>query len=138
MAMTGQCLCGNISYEITGDLLATAVCHCEHCQRQSGGAFSTNLVVTAPQLNVTGELKIYEDRGRTGDDVYVLRKFCGDCGSPIVSELMEPAGVLAVKAGTLNDRSQVAPNIQAWCVEKQPWVELHGIPTMAREDPNEP
>ena len=133
MTMTGRCLCGNVTYEIEGDLMATAVCHCEHCQRQSGGAFSTNLVVTAEQMTVSGTLKVYEDRGRTGDAVYVLRKFCGDCGSPIVSELIEPAGVLAVKAGTLDDRSGVAPQIQAWCVDKQPWVDLGDIPTMDRE-----
>ncbi len=133
MPQTGRCLCGNISYSIEGDLLATAVCHCEHCQRQSGGAFSTNLVVHESQLTVDGELTIYEDRGRTGDAVYVLRKFCGNCGSPIVSELMEPAGVLAVKAGTLDDTSGVEPNIQAWCVDKQPWVDLGDIQAMDRE-----
>ena len=133
MTQTGRCLCGNISYTIEGDLLATAVCHCEHCQRQSGGAFSTNLVVQESQLTDSGELSIYEDRGRTGDAVYVLRKFCGNCGSPIVSELLEPAGVLAVKAGTLDDTSAVQPNIQAWCVDKQPWVDLGDITAMDRE-----
>ena len=133
MTRTGSCLCGNITYEIDGDLLATAVCHCDHCQRQSGGAFSTNLVVTASQLEVSGDLATYEDRGRTGDAVYVLRKFCGNCGSPIVSELMEPAGVVAVKAGTLDDRSGVQPDVQAWCVDKQPWVDLGDITAMDRE-----
>jgi len=124
MTRTGRCLCGNVSYELEGDLLATAVCHCEHCQRQSGAAFSTNLIAQADQLKVTGNLALYEDRGRTGDAVYVRRRFCGDCGSPIVSEVMEPAGMIAVKAGTLDDTSEVQPTIQAWCVDKQPWVDL--------------
>jgi len=123
-----------VSYELEGDLMATAVCHCEHCQRQSGGAFSTNLIANVAQLEITkGELKTYEDRGRSGDAVYVLRRFCGDCGSPIVSELMEPEGLVAVKAGTLDDRSQVEPNVQAWCVDKQPWVDLGDLHAMDRE-----
>ena len=63
MTRTGRCLCGQISYEISGDLIATAVCHCEHCQRQSGGAFSVNLVVQESQLAVTGTLSTFEDRG---------------------------------------------------------------------------
>lgn len=133
MTRTGRCLCGKVTYEIEGDLIATAVCHCEHCQRQSGGAFSTNVVVTADQLKVSGELTTYEDRGRTGDAVYVRRRFCGSCGSPIVSELIEPAGVVAVKAGTLNDRSTILPDVQAWCVDKQPWVDLGDIHAMDRE-----
>jgi len=133
MARTGSCLCGNITYEIDGDLLATAVCHCEHCQRQSGGAFSTNLVVRDEQLTVSGDLKVYEDRGRTGDAIYVLRKFCPDCGSPIVSELIEPAGILAVKVGTLDDRSEIEPQIQVWCDDKQPWIDLVGIAAKDQE-----
>lgn len=132
MAQTGSCLCGKVSYEISGDVLAVALCHCDHCQRQSGGAFSTNLVVQPDQLSVSGDLAVYEDRGRTGDGVYVLRKFCGDCGSPIVSELTGP-GILAVKAGTLDDRSGVEPTVQVWCDEKQPWVDLPGMITMAQE-----
>lgn len=132
MAQTGRCLCGNVTYEIDGDVLADVICHCDHCQRQSGGAFSTNVVVRPDQLTVHGELKIYEDRGRTGDAVYVLRKFCGDCGSPIVSELTGP-GILAVKAGTLDDRSGVKPTMQVWCEEQQPWVELPEMITKPQE-----
>ncbi len=109
MARTGQCLCGQITYELEGDLLATAVCHCDHCQRQSGGAFSVNLIVLESQMAVSGTLSTFEDRGENGDAVYVYRRFCGDCGSPIFSALVQPAGVIAVKAGTLDDRSDVAP-----------------------------
>jgi hypothetical protein len=125
---TGRCLCGAVTYELSGDLIATAVCHCDHCQRQSGGAFSVNLIAHESQLAVSGELKTYEERGELGDDVYVRRKFCPSCGSPIVSELAKSAGVIAVKAGTLDDKSGVQPNVEAWCVDKQPWVSL---PAMA-------
>lgn len=129
MTMTGRCLCGDVSYEITGDVIATAVCHCDHCQRQSGGAFSVNLIVHESQLAVTGALRTFEDRGERGDAVYVHRRFCGNCGSPIASALMEPVGILAVKAGTLDDRSGVVPTVQAWCAHKQPWVELANVTT---------
>jgi hypothetical protein len=124
---TGRCLCGAVTYELEGDLIATAVCHCEHCQRQGGGAFSVNLVALESQLTVTGELQTYEERGERGDDVYVRRRFCGACGSPIVSELVKTAGVIAVKAGTLDDRSTVQPNVEVWCVDRQPWVSLPGM-----------
>jgi hypothetical protein len=127
MTRTGRCLCGQITYELSGDLIATAVCHCDHCQRQSGGAFSVNLIALDSQIDVSGKLSTYEDRGENDDAVYVLRRFCGDCGSPIYSALVEPAGVIAVKAGTLDDRADVAPNVEAWCEHKQPWVQLPDI-----------
>lgn len=127
MTRTGRCLCGEVSYELAGDLVATAVCHCAHCQRQSGGAFSVNLVAHESQLTVSGELKTYEETGERGDAVYVRRRFCGSCGSPIVSELAQTAGLVAVKAGTLDDTAEVHPTVEVWCVDRQPWVALPGM-----------
>jgi hypothetical protein len=99
-----------VTFELVGDLLATAVCHCDHCQRQGGSAFSVNLVAHESQLTVKGELKTYEERGENNDDVYVRRKFCPHCGSPIDSELSKSSGIIAVKAGVLDDKSSVKPN----------------------------
>ena len=127
MSRTGRCLCGKVTYELAGDPIATAVCHCDHCQRQSGGAFSVNVVAHESQLTVTGTLQTYEETGELGDDVYVRRRCCGSCGSPIVSELSKSAGVIAVKAGTLDDRSDVRPTVEVWCVDRQPWVDLPGM-----------
>jgi hypothetical protein len=127
VSRTRRCLCGSVSYSIEGDPFATAVCHCDHCQRQSGSAFSVNLLMHESQLAVTGTLSTFEDRGEHGDAVYVRRRFCGSCGSSIVSELAQTEGVVAVKAGTLDDRSDVAPLAEVWCIDRQPWVELPGI-----------
>lgn len=133
MTKTGRCLCGEITYEIEGDIRVVAVCHCDHCQRQSGGAFSTNAIVHPDQLTISGDITTFEDRGRTGDDVYVLRKFCGSCGSPIVSYLTGRPEMAAVKVGTLDDRSDVQPAVQVWCDEKQPWVDLGDVHAVAQE-----
>ncbi len=86
-----------------------------------------NLVAHTSQLAIDGELRIYEERGELGDDVYVRRRFCPTCGSPVVSELAKTDGVVAVKAGTLDDRSTVSPNVEVWCVDRQPWVTLPGM-----------
>ena len=124
---TGRCLCGAVTYSIEGDLIATAVCHCDDCQRQSGSAFSVNLIVHESQLTVSGDLRTYEERGEAGDAVYVRRRFCGDCGSAMVSEMVQAGGAVAVKAGTLDDKADVQPMVEVWCVDKQPWVDLPGM-----------
>lgn len=127
MARTGRCLCGKVTYSLEGDLIATAVCHCSHCQRQSGGAFSVNLLAMSSQMTVNGELATYNEMGEKGDQVYVRRKFCSTCGSPILSEIALSEGVITVKAGTLDDVSDVKPTVEVWCVDRQPWVELPGM-----------
>lgn len=127
-------MCGKVTYSIEGDLLATAVCHCDHCQRQGGSAFSVNLVAHESQLTVNGALSNFDETNDQGDELYVRRRFCGSCGSPIVSELSVPEGIVAIKAGTLDDKSDVAPTIEAWCVDRQPWVSLPGMAvSMERE-----
>lgn len=126
MVMTGRCLCGEVTYEISGDPMAVAVCHCDHCQRQGGGAFSVNVMLLPDQLSVSGDLQTYVETGENDDGEYVNRRFCGSCGSPVVSELLGP-GLIAVKAGTLDDRSTVRPVVEVWCVDRQPWVELPGM-----------
>ncbi len=123
-----------MTYEVSGDPIAVVVCHCKHCQRQSGGPYSLNLVAHESQLAVTGDLTTYEETGENDDGVYVRRRFCGACGSPIVSELVLTEGVIAVKVGTLDDTSDLAPTVEAWCIDRQPWVELPGMAvSMERE-----
>jgi hypothetical protein len=120
-------LCGAVTYVLTGDLIATAVCHCHRCQRQSGGAFSVNLIAHESQLGVSGALSTYEETSDSGDVVYVRRQFCGSCGSPIVSLLAQTEGIIAVKAGTLDDTSGVEPTVEVWCDHRQPWANLPGM-----------
>jgi hypothetical protein len=42
---TGGCMCGQVGYSATADSVFTGVCHCKHCQKLSGTAFSTNVGV---------------------------------------------------------------------------------------------
>ena len=56
------------------------------------------------------------------------------CGSPILSEITLSEGIIAVKAGTLDDTSSVSPSVEAWCIDKQGWVNLPGMAvSMERE-----
>jgi len=69
----------------------------------------------------------YEEMSERGDAVYVRRRFCGNCGSALISELVQANGMVAVKVGTLDDKSDIQPVAEVWCVDRQPWVELPGI-----------
>ena len=116
----GGCLCGAVRYELTSEPSMTAVCHCTHCQRQSGGVFSTNLVVPEKDYVQRGETKVYADTGDSGQPVY--RHFCADCGSPIVSKVAAMPGVVMVKAGTLDDMSGLAPAVEVYTDHAAAWV----------------
>lgn len=129
--LEGGCNCGQVRYSIAAQPVAVAQCHCSNCRRQSGSAFSVNLVVPKDAVTSSGEMTCYVD-GDTASGNPVNRKFCPKCGSPIFSELA--AGpMVVVKAGTLDDPAPFAPGISVWTSTRLPWVEVaQGIPCFER------
>jgi hypothetical protein len=117
---TGGCLCGAVRYTISGEPLAMVVCHCTHCQRQSGAMFSTNLVASEGQYQQSGETSVFPDRGDSGGAV--LRHFCGACGSPILSRAETVPGMVLLKVGTLDDISGLTPTLEVWADHAAAWV----------------
>jgi hypothetical protein len=59
----GGCLCGAVRYVLKGEPRSIALCHCTHCQRQSGSLFSFNLVLRESDYEQSGETMIYVDSG---------------------------------------------------------------------------
>ncbi len=49
----GQCLCGNVTFEVTGDPQHVSVCHCVQCRKQSGHTWASAAVPVA-DLEITG------------------------------------------------------------------------------------
>ncbi len=118
----GGCLCGQIRYTLKSAPALTVVCHCTHCQKASGSAFSTNLVVPRADLDIAGDLAAYDDTADSGN--ILKRSFCPKCGSSIMSESSGRPGVAVLKAGTLDDPSGVKPAMQIWTSSAQPWVKF--------------
>jgi hypothetical protein len=66
---TGGCLCGAVRYQLEAEPIFATNCYCRDCQRESGGACTSNLVIGADAFKLTrGALKFHEriaDSGRT-------------------------------------------------------------------------
>lgn len=122
--MTGGCLCGQVRYSADAEPMFAGVCHCTHCQKQSGGAF--NIVVAIPQaaLSLQGQTKSYAATGDSGKSN--VSKFCPNCGSVILSEPEVMPGMSILRVGTLDDTSWVKPTMEIYCDSAQDWVALGG------------
>lgn len=133
--IAGGCLCGAVRYTGEADAVVTGVCHCKHCQKQSGSAFSILVAVPKGTLKLEGkELAVFQDVGESG--LPVLRKFCPDCGSPILSDVKSTPALDWVKAGTLDDTSWLQPQLNIWCDHAQPWVVMNdGLPRIPKNPP---
>jgi len=133
--ISGGCLCGAVQYSSAAEPMVVAICHCTHCQKQSGGAFSVNVGIPKGSLQFTaGKPATYQDTGSSGQPVY--RHFCDQCGSPIFSDVVASPQIDWLKAGTLNDTSWVKPAVNVWCQSAQPWVPFpEGVPRFAQNPP---
>src|SRR5215213_2930047 len=106
--LNGGCLCGSIRYSCDAESLATAVCHCPYCQKQTSSAFSVVVAVPRGNPKIEGStFKTFEHPGDGGKPVQ--RNFCGECGSPILSCCDIWPAMEFIKAGTLNDTSCLSP-----------------------------
>lgn len=123
---SGGCLCGAVRFDFAGPPVVQALCHCTHCQKQAGSAFSIIVGVPEGALTIHGEPKSYADSGESGKAV--IRQFCGTCGSPLFSRVEVSPGLVWVKAGTLDDTSALKPTMQLWARSRQPWLEIAEVP----------
>jgi hypothetical protein len=124
MKVSGGCLCSQVRYTAEAEPAFVGVCHCRNCQRQAGSAFSINVAIPKSAFSLQGTLKTYRDHGDSGKAV--LRRFCPECGSPIVSEVELRPDLTIIKAGTLDDTSWLKPTMEIFCDSAQPWVGLAG------------
>jgi hypothetical protein len=126
--LRGGCNCGAVRYEIASTPLAVIACHCTSCRRQSGAAFSVNLVVRADTMSVEGDLASWLDPD-TESGAPIQRQFCATCGSPIRSVPTAAPKMIALKAGTLDAPEAFAPMMHIWTRSSLPWTAIpDGLP----------
>lgn len=129
----GGCLCGEVRYRLASARARTMVCHCRACQKQSGSAFSVLLALPAADLQLEGRLRTCVTVADSGREVH--RRYCGHCGSPVLTELPARPGLAVIKAGTLDDPSWLQPALHVWCKSAQPWVALPAEVPCYQEQP---
>ena len=96
-ALSGGCICGAVRYKISGAPIASGLCHCNRCRPQSGSAFSTIIIIKRSTFTIEGPTAVFEDTGSSG--LYVGRRYCPRCGSPLTTESDATPDMMFVKAG---------------------------------------
>lgn len=97
-SLTGACLCGAVSFEVSGTLPHLYQCHCSLCRKLSGSASDTATFLDKDQFRwLAGEENISSYKTDTG----YRSDFCKTCGST-VPHLMSNGNQVWVPAGLLN------------------------------------
>jgi hypothetical protein len=122
----GSCLCGEVRYEISGELSPAVHCHCVQCRKASGASFTTNASVPADAFQfLSGEMLVGEFQSSPGR----FRRFCTRCGSPLVKRYADKPGLLRLRLGTLDTDPGVSVAAHIFVRSKAPWFQISdGLP----------
>jgi hypothetical protein len=111
-----------VRYRLRSEPLFVHCCHCLNCQRQTGSAFAINVWIEAGSVEiVAGDPRPVDVPRDDGSTQRIFR--CPACQVAVYSEYTRPQ-VWFVRAGTLDDPSQVSPDVHIYTRSKRDWIAL--------------
>ena len=119
--LLGSCLCGGITYEISGPLKSTLNCHCIMCRKAHGAAFRTRASIKSDDFRfLEGEQLLTYYESSPGE----RRSFCKTCGSVIITRFDSHPKYLGFALGTLDTDPKVKIERHVFTHYKAPWFEI--------------
>ena len=113
----GGCQCGEIRYQISGAPVDLYVCHCAECRRQSASAFGISVIVKKADFKFTkGNPSVWRRPAHNSGhlDCY----FCPTCGVRLCHQPPDPAPMLSVKGGSLDQPPDMTTAHHIWTGSK--------------------
>jgi hypothetical protein len=118
--LTGNCLCGTVTFEIENDFENFQLCYCTQCQKTTGSAHASNLF-TEPD-NITWNTGVESVARFDVEGRRISNAFCKKCGSR-VPFLSRSGKILAVPAGSLNGTPSISPKANIFWPERADWYD---------------
>ncbi|MBY8978339.1 GFA family protein [Rhodobacteraceae bacterium NNCM2] len=116
--ITGSCLCGGISYAVSGPFTRVLNCHCSMCRKAHAAAFRTRMSVRSDRfqwLSGVAMLPRYESSpGR-------FRCFCKCCGSHLATVFEPDGGEVGLPLGALDADPGVRPEAHVFVTDAARW-----------------
>jgi hypothetical protein len=132
----GSCLCGAVSYELTGAPVWAHNCHCQRCRKIRGSAFASNLFVPLDAIRYTRGEDLLESF-KLPEAERFTHVFCKACGSSLPF-LNTDRGVVVVPMGSLDDDPEHPPQAHIFVDSKAPWFTItDSLPQYSEQRPAE-
>ena len=116
MTITGECFCGEIKYQVDGELGDAKSCHCSRCRKAFNSQASAAAMVQPHQFRwLVGEELLTSYVGQHGYGI----QFCKICGSTLCTVFK--GDVIQVTLGCLNGNPDVSIGQHIYVGSKANW-----------------
>lgn len=121
----GGCACGQVRNRLEREPMFVHCCHCQRCQRETGGPFAHHAMIEFNAFSVTaGEAEFVQVPTDSGNKHWVAR--CPACRTAMWNEhgSRKSAVTRYVRVGTLDEPRRLPPLAHIYVRSKQPWLEI--------------
>jgi hypothetical protein len=119
ISVKGSCLCGAVTYQLSGEVNRFYHCHCRRCRKATGTGHATNVMVKADEFAWTqGEDLL--NRFKVPDAERFYTQFCRQCGSAMPRSVPE-IGMVVIPAGSLDSELSLQPQARIFWDSRSPW-----------------
>lgn len=115
----GSCQCGAVTFDIEGEPLRMAQCHCADCRKASGTGHMSQAFFNKSQVTIHGKTQTFENKADSGNDR--IRHFCPVCGGRLFSENNRAPDTIGIAVGVLDDSSWFKPGSIVFSSQKPAW-----------------
>ena len=117
----GSCLCGAVTYRVSGDIGDVVRCYCGSCQRVTGSAFATVGQVPGERFELlSGKDNLQYFESSPGKKRY----FCNRCGSPVFVRTDAQLDIVRLRIGGLKTPEGVNLRAHIFVDEKASWYQI--------------
>lgn len=120
---TGGCLCGGVTYEISGELRPIVACHCHQC-RKTSGHYVAATQARCDEVTIRSETLRWFQSSATAE-----RGFCGTCGSNLFWRRFNN-DFISIWAGTIDGATGLKMESQLYPECAGDYYDLPAIPAI--------
>ena len=119
MSITGECFCGDIKYQVNGDLHEVKSCHCSRCRKAFSAQASATALVNPDEFTwLSGAEKLTSYVGGHGFGF----QFCSQCGSTLCTVLN--GKIFQITLGCLNGDPDLEIGTHIFVGSKAAWEKM--------------
>lgn len=118
---TGQCLCGKIKFNLSGNPIDPHLCYCKMCQSWAGAPVVAWVSFSLSSLKYqSGKPTLYHSSKNT------TRGFCSTCGSTLFA-LDDDSREICMTICNLKDKNLLIPKSESFKKTAPKWLHIQDI-----------